>query len=100
MGWFSRSKEKQESQAPAADAEAAPETAAAAEQPDQSDESQQQGWFARFQQGLKRTTQVLNTDIRDLFKKEGRLVDDDFLRELFAVLVKTDMGFAANSASS
>ena len=50
------------------------------------------GWFSRFRQGLKKTSQVLNTDIRDLFKQEGRLVDDDFLGELFAALVRTDMG--------
>ena len=50
------------------------------------------GLFDRFKQGLKKTAQVLNTDIRDLFKQEGRLVDDDFLRELFAILVRTDMG--------
>jgi fused signal recognition particle receptor len=41
---------------------------------------------------LKKTHDVLNTDIRDLFKREGRLVDDEFLSELFAILVKTDMG--------
>ncbi len=35
---------------------------------------------------------MLNTDIRDLFKQEGRLVDDDFLRDLFAILIRTDMG--------
>jgi fused signal recognition particle receptor len=49
-------------------------------------------FFARLRQGLKRTSQLLNTDIRDLFKQEGRLVDDDFLDELFAILVRTDMG--------
>ncbi|MCH5377435.1 MAG: signal recognition particle-docking protein FtsY, partial [Planctomycetes bacterium] len=48
--------------------------------------------FARFRQGLKRTSQLLNTDIRDLFKQDGRLVDDEFLAELFAILVRTDMG--------
>jgi fused signal recognition particle receptor len=50
------------------------------------------GLLTRFQQGLKRTSQLLNTDIRDLFKQEGRLVDDQFLAELFAILVRTDMG--------
>ena len=50
------------------------------------------GWFDLLKQGLKKTAQVLNTDIRDLFKKEGRLVDDAFLAELFAILVRTDMG--------
>ncbi len=48
--------------------------------------------FARFKQGLQKTSALLNTDIRDLFKREGRLVDDEFLTELFAILVKTDMG--------
>lgn len=35
---------------------------------------------------------MLNTDIRDLWKQQGELVDDDFLKRLFAVLVKSDMG--------
>lgn len=50
------------------------------------------GWFDLLKQGLKKTSQVLNTDIRDLFKQEGRLVDDAFLAELYAILVRTDMG--------
>jgi len=45
-----------------------------------------------LKQALKKTVNVLNTDIRDLVGKDGRLVDDDFLREVFAMLVKTDMG--------
>jgi fused signal recognition particle receptor len=48
--------------------------------------------FGRFRSALKKTTDFLNTDIRDLFKREGRLVDDEFLAELYAILVKTDMG--------
>ena len=50
------------------------------------------GLFDLFKAGLKKTAQVLNTDIRDLFKQEGRLLDDAFLVELYALLVKTDMG--------
>lgn len=50
------------------------------------------GWLASFRTALKKTADVLNTDVRDLFKREGRLVDDEFLAELFAILVKTDMG--------
>lgn len=50
------------------------------------------GWLARLRQGLKKTSDILQTDIRDLFKREGRLVDDEFLGELYAILVKTDMG--------
>lgn len=53
------------------------------------------GWLERFKQGLQKTARLLNTDIRDLFKQEGRLVDDGFLTELYAILVKTDMGTAA-----
>ncbi len=52
----------------------------------------QGGWFGRIRQGLRKTSQLLRTDIRDLFKREGRLVDEDFLDELFAILVRTDMG--------
>lgn len=50
------------------------------------------GIFDKFKQGLKKTAQLLNTDIRDLFKSEGRLVDEEFLTELFEMLIKTDMG--------
>ncbi|MHB8899551.1 MAG: signal recognition particle-docking protein FtsY [Thermoguttaceae bacterium] len=50
------------------------------------------GLFDKFKQGLKKTSQLLNTDIRDLFRTEGRLVDDEFLDELFEKLIKTDMG--------
>jgi len=52
-------------------------------------------FFDKFKQGLKKTAQLLNTDIRDLFKGEGRLVDELFLEELFETLVKTDMGVDA-----
>ncbi len=50
------------------------------------------GLFDKIKQGLKKTTQLLNTDIRDLFKSRGRLVAQAFLDELFEALVKTDMG--------
>jgi len=53
------------------------------------------GFFDKLKQGLKKTTQLLNTDIRDLFKSQGRLVDESFLTELFETLVKTDMGVEA-----
>ncbi|MFM7563938.1 MAG: signal recognition particle-docking protein FtsY [Planctomycetota bacterium] len=48
--------------------------------------------FGFIKQALKKTVDSLNTDIRDLFGKEGRLVDDEFLDELYRHLVKTDMG--------
>ena len=50
------------------------------------------GLFDRLKKGLKKTTQLLNTDIRDLFKAQGRLVDESFRNELFEMLIKTDMG--------
>jgi fused signal recognition particle receptor len=50
------------------------------------------GIFARLKQGLKKTTQLLQTDIRDLFKKEGQLVDDEFLEKLRAIIILRDMG--------
>lgn len=48
--------------------------------------------LARMRAGLEKTRTVLNTDVRDLFKSEGRLVDDSLLEELFARLIRTDMG--------
>ncbi|MCE9526079.1 MAG: AAA family ATPase, partial [Planctomycetales bacterium] len=50
------------------------------------------GFFDGLKRALRKTADILNTDVRDLFKKEGRLVDDQFLTEFFAILVKTDMG--------
>ncbi|MBL8828755.1 MAG: signal recognition particle-docking protein FtsY, partial [Planctomycetaceae bacterium] len=44
------------------------------------------GFFDKIKAGLKKTAQILNTDIRDLFKKEGRLIDEAFLEELYATL--------------
>lgn len=68
--------------APAAPADAAPK----------------RGLLDRLKAGLAKTARVLGTDVRDLFKREGRLVDDAFLEELRAALVKTDMGPAAAEA--
>jgi fused signal recognition particle receptor len=76
MAWFRKTEDKPQS---------APEKAAA-------EEPAPPGGFGRLRQGLQKTWQVLNTDVRDLFKQEGRLVDEEFLRDIFAVLVKTDMG--------
>jgi fused signal recognition particle receptor len=50
------------------------------------------GFFDRIKRGLSKTVSILNTDIRDLFKTAGRLVDDEFLNEMFETFVKTDMG--------
>jgi fused signal recognition particle receptor len=56
------------------------------------------GLFDKIKQGLKKTSQLLNTDVRDLFKSQGRLIDEPFLEELSAILIKTDMGVAAAQA--
>ena len=53
------------------------------------------GLFDKLKQGLEKTKALLNTDVRDLFKAQGRLVDDAFLNELFEMLIKTDMGVEA-----
>ena len=82
MGVFDLFKKK--SEPPESEAPKPPPPAAAPEPP--------QSMFGRLRSALKKTTDFLNTDIRDLFKREGRLVDEQFLTELYAILVKTDMG--------
>ena len=51
------------------------------------------GLFDKFKRGLSKTAKLLKTDVRDLFKNEGRLIDDAFLDEMRALLFKTDMGY-------
>jgi fused signal recognition particle receptor len=53
------------------------------------------GLFDKFKRGLTKTVKILNTDVRDLFKSEGRLIDDEFLDEMRAILFKTDMGYVS-----
>jgi fused signal recognition particle receptor len=85
VGVFDLFKKKQESAEPAPPPKAKqPAAPAEPEQP--------QSLFASISSALQKTSDFLNTDIRDLFKREGRLVDDEFLKELFEILVKTDMG--------
>ncbi len=50
------------------------------------------GLWGRWKSALQKTSQILRTDIRDLFKSHGELVDEAFLQKLFAVLIKSDMG--------
>jgi fused signal recognition particle receptor len=50
------------------------------------------GMLSLLKRALKKTVDVLNTDIRDLIGKDGRLVDEKFLDELYQHLLKTDMG--------
>ena len=51
------------------------------------------GLFDKFKRGLTKTNRLLKTDVRDLFRSEGRLIDDAFLDEMRALLFKTDMGY-------
>jgi fused signal recognition particle receptor len=88
MAWFNRNRASAEGETTDPNAGVSREHTA---QP----EPTSTGWFGLFVQGLEKTKRLLNTDIRDLFKREGedgRLVDDAFLGDLFAILVKTDMG--------
>ncbi|MDR2345835.1 MAG: signal recognition particle-docking protein FtsY [Planctomycetaceae bacterium] len=55
------------------------------------------GIFSKLKAALSKTVKLLNTDVRDLFKSSGRLVDEEFLEELFSMLIKTDMGVSASS---
>lgn len=52
------------------------------------------GWFDRLKQGLQKTKQLLQTDLRDLFKS-GTILDDSKLEQFEAGLIRTDMGVAA-----
>ncbi|WP_430454205.1 signal recognition particle-docking protein FtsY [Rhodopirellula europaea] len=72
------------------DESTAPETPSASSPA--SGEEASGGLFGKMKTGLQKTRRVLGTDIRDLFKAEGRLVDEDFLGELYARLIRTDMG--------
>jgi fused signal recognition particle receptor len=62
------------------------------------DATPKRGLLDRLKAGLASTARVLGTDVRDLLKREGRLVDEPFLEELRAALVRTDMGPAAAEA--
>jgi fused signal recognition particle receptor len=89
VGVFDMFKKKADAP-PQPPAERAGQGRGAAPQPEQP--AQQQNLFGMLRGALKKTSDLLNTDVRDLFKRQGRLVDDEFLGELYAILVKTDMG--------
>jgi fused signal recognition particle receptor len=50
------------------------------------------GLFDQLKEGLQKTTRLFKTDVRDLFKSEGQLVDDELLDKLLEALITTDMG--------
>lgn len=55
------------------------------------------GFFDKLKQGLQRTKQLLQTDVRDLFKS-GDILDKDKLEQFEARLIRTDIGVAATDA--
>ena len=52
------------------------------------------GLFDRLKAGLRKTKDILRTDVRDLFKA-GEILDDGKLEEFEARLIRTDMGVKA-----
>lgn len=81
---------KKKSDSDSSDATAPTESQGGAEQA--SAKASGGGLLGKFKSGLAKTSRALNTDIRDLWKSQGELVDEDFLKKLFAILVKSDMG--------
>ena len=73
-----------------------PPASSSAPKPDQPEKEKKKGFFGKFKQALQKTVNVLNTDLRDIVK-EGRLVDDEFLEEIFALMIRTDMGVSSAS---
>ena len=55
------------------------------------------GIFDRLRQGLRKTQDLLRSDIRDLFR-DGQILDDQQLQQLEGRLLKTDMGVVATTA--
>ena len=53
------------------------------------------GLFDRLKAGLKKTKDILRTDVRDLFKA-GDILDDKLLEEFEGRLIRTDKGVAAS----
>ncbi len=54
------------------------------------------GFFEKLKQGLQRTKQLLQTDLRDIFRS-GEILDDAKLEQFEGRLIRTDMGVAASS---
>ena len=52
------------------------------------------GLFDRLKAGLKKTKDILRTDVRDLFRA-GEILDDGLLEEFEGRLIRTDMGVEA-----
>ena len=52
------------------------------------------GWAARLKNGLKRTREILNTDITELFERHPQ-IDEALYEELETLLISADVGVAA-----
>ncbi len=52
------------------------------------------GLFSKLKQGLRKTKELLRTDVRDLFKA-GEILDEQRLQSFEKLLIETDMGVAA-----
>ena len=52
------------------------------------------GLFDKLKQGLKKTTQLLKTDVRDIFKT-GEILDEAKLERFESRLVQADLGVKA-----
>lgn len=55
------------------------------------------GLFDKFKKGLAKTKELLQTDVRDLFK-QGELLGEEQLEQFHARLISTDMGVVAAQA--
>jgi fused signal recognition particle receptor len=54
------------------------------------------GWAARLKLGLKRTREILNTDLTDLFARHPQ-IDEALYEELETLLISSDVGVAATT---
>jgi fused signal recognition particle receptor len=72
---------------------AAPQPSAAV--PAHSEAASPTGLLGKLRRGLSKTSQLLKTDVRDLFRADGRLIDEAYLDELLGINIKTDMGYQA-----
>jgi fused signal recognition particle receptor len=54
------------------------------------------GFFEKLKQGLLRTKQLLQTDVRDIFRS-GEIIDEAKLEQFEGRLIRTDMGVAASA---
>ncbi len=72
---------------------AAPQLSAAV--PAHSEAASPTGLLGKLRRGLSKTSQLLKTDVRDLFRADGRLIDEAYLDELLGINIKTDMGYQA-----